>query len=171
MPFDRAQIAKTVQDLGAQNIFIGTSSWKYRGWCGMLYEEDRYIYRGRFAESRFNQGCLSEYAEVFKTVCVDAAYYKFPDHGYLAKMVSAVPKDFQFALKVTDEITIKRFANLPRFGARAGKPNEGYLNADLFSRSFLDPCRYFKNNLGLLLFEFSRFYPSDYEFGRDFVSD
>jgi len=102
---------------------------------------------------------------------VDAAYYKFPDHAYLEKMVSAVPADFQFALKVTDEITIKRFPNLPRFGSRAGKPNESFLNAEIFSRSFLDPCLPFKSNLSLLLFEFSRFYPSDYEYGRDFVAD
>jgi len=52
MPFDQAQITKTLQAFAAKNIFIGTSSWKYRGWCGMLYEEDRYIYPGRFAESR-----------------------------------------------------------------------------------------------------------------------
>jgi hypothetical protein len=41
----------------------------------MLYDEARYVYRGRFAESRFEKNCLSEYAEVFKTVGVDAAYY------------------------------------------------------------------------------------------------
>jgi uncharacterized protein YecE (DUF72 family) len=171
MSFDRAQLAKNVQDLAAKNVFIGTSSWKYRGWCGTLYDEDRYIWRGRFAASRFNQNCLAEYAQVFKTVCVDAAYYKFPDHRYLENMVSAVPGDFQFALKVTDEITIKRFKNLPRHGLRAGKANENFLNADLFSRSFVEPCRAFKNNVALLLFEFSRFYPNDYEFGREFAAD
>ena len=49
----------------------------------MLYDESRYVYRGKFAESRFEKNCLAEYAEVFKTVCVDAAYYKFPDEKYL----------------------------------------------------------------------------------------
>jgi len=29
----------------------------------------------------------------------------------------------------------------------------------------------FKKNVGILLFEFSKFYPSDYQHGRDFVSD
>ena len=46
-------------------------------------------------------------------------------------MVLQVPSDFQFGLKVTDEITIKKFANLPRFGLRAGKPNENFLKGDL----------------------------------------
>jgi uncharacterized protein YecE (DUF72 family) len=59
-------------------VFIGTSSWKYQGWFGQLYDRARYEYRGRFAEARFNSECLGEYSEVFKTVCVDAAYYTFP---------------------------------------------------------------------------------------------
>ena len=165
----RAGLKEPLESLAKQNVFIGTSSWKYPGWRGMLYDEQRYVWRGRFAESRFNKGCLAEYAEVFKTVCVDAAYYKFPDRRYLEGMVSEVPEDFLFAFKVTDEVTIKKFTNLPRFGARAGKPNEHFLNADLFIRGFLVPCEEFKRNIGLLMFEFSRFYPADFAHGRDFV--
>jgi uncharacterized protein YecE (DUF72 family) len=165
----RAGLKEPLESLAKQNVFIGTSSWKYPGWRGMLYDEQRYVWRGRFAESRFNKGCLAEYAEVFKTVCVDAAYYKFPDRRYLEGMVSEVPEDFLFTFKVTDEVTIKKFTNLPRFGTRAGKPNEHFLNADLFIRGFLAPCEEFKKNIGLLMFEFSRFYPADFAHGRDFV--
>src|SRR5262245_21391791 len=143
MPFDRDRIKQAVQKLAAQNIFIGTSSWKYRGWFGQLYDESRYIFRGRFSETRFKENCFAEYSEVFKTVCVDAAYYKFPDHRYLENMVSTVPSDFQFAFKVTDEITIKKFPDLPRFGPRAGKANDHYLNADLFAEQFIAPCEPF----------------------------
>ena len=42
------------------------------------YDEQRYMYRGKLAESRLEKNCLEEYAEVFKTVCVDAGYYRFP---------------------------------------------------------------------------------------------
>jgi uncharacterized protein YecE (DUF72 family) len=72
MEFDRDRLKARLSDLAAQNIFIGTSSWKYSGWRGIIYDEQRYVYRGKFAESRFEKNCLSEYAEVFKTVCVDA---------------------------------------------------------------------------------------------------
>ena len=41
----------------------------------MLYDGARCEYRGKFAETRFKRDCLAEYAEVFKTVCVDAAYF------------------------------------------------------------------------------------------------
>jgi hypothetical protein len=49
----------------------------------VIYDEQRYVYRGKFSESRFERTCLTEYAEVFKTVCVDAAYYTFPSEKYL----------------------------------------------------------------------------------------
>ena len=171
MAFDRKKTKDAVAQLAAQGVFIGTSSWKYPGWRGQLYDGERYVARGKFSESRFNRDCLAEYAEVFKTVCVDAAYYKFPDQRYLEGMVSQVPDDFLFGFKVTDEITIRKFTNLPRFGLRAGKPNENFLNADLFTTAFLKPCEPLKKNVGILLFEFSKFYPSDYQHGRDFVAD
>jgi uncharacterized protein YecE (DUF72 family) len=167
--FDRARLRQGVVALASRGVMIGTSSWKYPGWRGMLYDDDRYIWRGKFSEARFERSCLAEYAEVFKTVCVDAAYYRFPDERYLRGLVSQVPEDFQFTFKVTDDITIRRFTNLPRFGARAGKPNENFLNADLFTSAFLAPCEPFRRNIGLLVFEFSRFYPEDFARGRDFV--
>ena len=37
--------------------------------------------------------------------------------------------------------------------------------------AFVRPCESFKRNIGLLIFEFSKFYPSDYQHGRDFVAD
>ena len=79
----KSSLRKAVEHLAVNGIFIGTSSWKYRGWCGLLYDEQRYCYRGKFAESRFERDCLAEYAEVFKTVCVDAAYYQFSSTKYL----------------------------------------------------------------------------------------
>src|SRR6266436_4846761 len=157
-------------ELAAKGVFIGTSSWKYEGWLDQLYTPARYEYRGKVAKTRFERECLAEYAEVFKTVCVDAAYYTFPSEKYLAGLVEKVPADFRFGFKVTDEITVKRFPNLPRFGERAGKPNEHFLKAEVFERGFLKPCESIRPYVGLIMFEFSRFHSADYEHGRDFVS-
>lgn len=168
---NRERLKRQLAELAAQGVYLGTSSWKYPGWRGQLYDEGRYVYRGEFSQARFEKLCLAEYAEVFKSVSVDAAYYKFPDRRHLEGLVSQVPPDFQFAFKVTDQITIKRFTNLPRFGRRAGQPNEHFLNADLFASAFLAPCEPFKRNVGLLMFEFSHFYPSDYARGRDFMAE
>jgi uncharacterized protein YecE (DUF72 family) len=171
MPFDREKVKRAAVELAAKGVFVGTSSWKYEGWFGQLYTPTRYEYRGKVAKTRFERDCLSEYAEVFKTVCVDAAYYTFPSEKYLQGLVSHVPPDFQFGFKVTDEITVRKFPNLDRFGVRAGKPNENFLNADLFSRAFLKPCEAIRPNIGILIFEFSRFHSTDYEHGAQFVAD
>ena len=171
MQFNRDELKQQAQDLAAQGVFIGTSSWKYQGWFGTLYDRARYEYRGRYAQSRFNRYCLSEYAQVFKTVCVDAAYYTFPSKNYLEEMAQQVPDDFLFGFKVTDAITIKDYPNLDRFGDLAGKPNPDFFNADLFARDFLAPCESIRGKVGLLMFEFSRFWPADYEHGRDFLND
>jgi uncharacterized protein YecE (DUF72 family) len=170
MSFDREALKMKAAALAERGVLLGTSSWKYAGWRGMLYDESRYLWRDKVAESRFEKNCLSEYAEVFKTVCVDAAYYTFPSLKYLAGLASQVPTGFQFGFKVTDAITLKKFPNLPRFGQRAGKPNEQFLDAEAFERGFLKPCESIRSHVGILMFEFSRFYSTDFEHGRDFVS-
>lgn len=72
---------------------------------------------------------------------------------------------------MTCDITLKCFVNLPRLGIKAGKPNDNFLNAELFLSAFLKPCEPFHSNIGLLMFEFSRFYAADYQHGRDFIAD
>jgi uncharacterized protein YecE (DUF72 family) len=171
MTFNRDEMRSVLSALAGQGVLLGTSSWKYPGWLGQLYTEDRYVWQGRFSEARFERLCLAEYAEVFKTVCVDASYYKFPDARFLEGLFPQVPADFQFAFKVTDQITIKRFANLPRSGPRAGTLNENFLNAALFESDFLLPFAPYQKQIGLLMLEFSRFWPADYAHGRDFVAD
>jgi len=169
--FNRQGLKRQLENLAIQGVFVGTSSWKYPGWCGTLYDRARYEFKGKFAQTRFNRHCLSEYAEVFKTVCVDAAYYNFPSQQYLQTMVNQTPEDFQFAFKVTDAITIKNFPQLERFGEHAGKPNKTFLDVELFMKGFLQPCEIIRANVGLLIFEFSRFWQVDYQYGREFIAD
>jgi uncharacterized protein YecE (DUF72 family) len=171
MRFDLEQTKKKVAELATQGVFVGTSSWKYDGWFGQLYTPSRYEYRGKVAKTRFERDCLREYAEVFKTVSVDAAYYDFPRREYLQRLSDTLPDDFRFGFKVTDTVTIKTFPNLARFGAKAGQTNPNFLNAELFATAFLKPCQEIRAKVGVLMFEFSRFWPSNYEHGRDFVAD
>jgi hypothetical protein len=62
----REELAQRATDLAAQGVYVGTSSWKYPGCFGQIYNRDRYEYRGKFAQTRFNRDCLWEYAEVSK---------------------------------------------------------------------------------------------------------
>jgi hypothetical protein len=67
--FDRASFSKALHRLAASNVFVGTSSWKYKGWFGQIYEKSRYEWSGKFAESRFNRDCLSKY--LLKNITLD----------------------------------------------------------------------------------------------------
>ena len=169
MTFEREQLAARLKQLAARNVFLGTSSWKYPGWFGTVYDRSRYVWRGRFSNARFERDCLAEYAQVFPAVSVDATYYKFPTRRQLEELAAPVPAGFQFALKVTDEIVIKQFPALPRFGRRAGRENGNFLNASLFADAFVAACEGIRQNVGLIMFEFSRFGPGEFARGSDFV--
>lgn len=167
--FPLSDLKQALTALAERNVFIGTSSWKYPGWAGMLYDEQRYLYRGKFVESRFERDCLEEYAQIFKTVCVDAGYYQFPSPEYVGKLCAQVPDGFRFCFKVTDKITARTFPNLPRHGKKAGQRNPHFLNAELFRAAFLASCEKHREKMGVLIFEFSHFHPRDFERGREFV--
>jgi len=167
--FPVTALREALAALAERNVYVGTSSWKYPGWTGQLYDEQRYLYRGKFAESRFERDCLEEYAQVFRTVCVDAGYYKFPSPEYIAGLCAQVPDGFRFCFKVTDEITARTFPRLERHGNRAGQRNPHFLDAELFRAAFLASCERHREKIGVLIFEFSHFHPRDFERGRDFV--
>jgi uncharacterized protein YecE (DUF72 family) len=167
--FPRDELKEAVAALAREQMFVGTSSWKYEGWLGMLYTPERYWTRGRVSRAKFEKNCLSEYAEVFKTVCLDAGYYQFPSAAMLDTIFSQVPGDFRLSLKVTEEITVKRFSSLPRYGTRAGTANEHFLDADLFVGSFLGPLEGYRPQIGAIIFEFSPFQTGEWERGLQFV--
>ena len=98
----------------------------FAGWLGQLYTPARYEFRGKLAKTRFQRDCLSEYADVFKSVCVDAADYDFPRREYLQRLVDQVPDDFRFGLKVTDAITLKKFPNLDSLQGKGRTTQSGF---------------------------------------------
>ena len=167
-PFPQPALA-TLSELQADGLYLGTSAWKHPGWRGQLYDEQRYLTRRKFSNARFERECLTEYAETFSSVCVDASYYRFPDPRFLASIHEQVPEDFRFSHKVTDTITTRHFPNLPRHGAHAGKRNPVFLDSAIFLNSFLKPLRPYQDQTGLLILEFTRFRKGDFERGRDFL--
>ena len=78
MDFPRHELATMARSLASNGVLVGTSSWKYEGWIGLLYTKERYLTRGKFSRTKFEQTCLAEYCEVFPTVCLDGAFYRFP---------------------------------------------------------------------------------------------
>jgi uncharacterized protein YecE (DUF72 family) len=167
--FPRESLVTALASLASEGIYLGTSSWKYEGWLGLLYSRARYETRGKFSEAKFNRTCLAEYAEVFKTVCFDGGYYRFPKKETIEGYLSQVPSDFRLSLKVPEDITVKRYANIPENKELAGQINEHFLDADHFISNLLGPLEAYQNQIGTLIFEFSHFHPGDFERGLQFV--
>jgi uncharacterized protein YecE (DUF72 family) len=164
--FDRDALAGRLAALARDNIWIGTSSWKYEGWLGQIYTTERYLTRGKFSKSRFEAGCLAEYAETFPIVCGDFSFYQFPSPEYWRKLFAGAPAGLRFALKAPEEVTADVFPRHARHGPRAGMRNESYLNADAFTELFLEPLRPFQDRIPAVIFEFGARSASPREFVR-----
>ena len=147
-----------------ENIWIGTSSWKYDGWLGQIYTRDRYLSRGKFSQKRFEAECLGEYAETFPIVCGDFSFYQFPSPEFWQKLFASAPPSLKFALKVPEEVTCEVFPKHPRYGPRAGVKNPAYLAADALRALFLEPLEPYAARIAPLIFEFGSRTASPFEF-------
>jgi len=152
--FDKAALAGRLRSLAAQNIWIGTSSWKYPGWLDQIYSRDRYSTRGKFSQKRFEAECLAEYAETFPIVCGDFSFYQFPTPEFWQRLFATAPAGLRFALKAPEEVTAEVFPRHARYGPRAGMKNESFLNADALSAGFLEPLEPYRDRIAALIFEF-----------------
>jgi len=155
-----APLAERLAALARRNIFIGTSSWKYPGWIGNVYDPVRYVTRGKLSKKRFEQTCLEEYARVFPTVGGDFSFYQFPTEQLLERYFSQVPEGFRFSLKVPEDITVPHFPKHARYGTRAGKPNPDFLSAQKITDHFLRRLEPYRSKLGVLMFEFGTIHAS-----------
>ncbi len=170
-PFDRERLARRLAELARNDIFIGTSSWKYEGWCGQVYTRERYLVRGAFSQSGFEKRCLQEYSETFPVVGGDFSFYRFPPPDYWPGLFAGAAPGLRFALKVPEEITVKVFPKHARYGARAGVENPSFLNAALLEDALLKPLEPFRERICAFIFEFGTFPVSAYTHLRDFVRD
>ena len=149
--------------LRKQGVYLGTSSWKYPGWKGLIY---RAPYR---SEKDFQSRCLEEYGTLYPTVGVDHTYYAFPKSQQLLQYAQTTPEHFRFVFKVPDQITTLQFPNLPRYGKRAGTLNPFFLDPDFCLQELIEPLKQLGAKAGPVVFEFSRFRPQMIASGRMFL--
>ncbi len=154
--FDKERLARRLRELAERRIFIGTSSWKYDGWIDQIYTRERYFSRGKFSQKTFEAECLAEFAETFPIVCGDFSFYQFPTPEFWKKLFGGAPERLQFALKVPEEVTVEVFPRHPRYGPKAGRPNDQYLNVDAFRSQFLDVLEPYRSRIACLIFEFGK---------------
>lgn len=130
---------------------IGTCSWKYDSWRGLIYPE----------KGKINY--LKEYAKNYNNVEIDQWFWslfgidkiKLPDQKIVEEYVSSVNKDFKFSIKVPNSITLTHFYKYTTgIDSKNGiRKNPHFLSIELFEK-FLKSLEKMKDNIGVLLFQF-----------------
>jgi len=126
---------------------IGTCSWKYESWRGIVYS------------GTAGRNFLAEYAKKFRTVEVDQWFWSLhgpgrvtlPDPSTVSDYASSVPADFRFSIKVPDSVTLTHFRKKEK--ADALVPNPHFLSHELFS-DFLGRIKPLGKTAGPLIFQF-----------------
>jgi uncharacterized protein YecE (DUF72 family) len=134
------------------HVRLGTSSWTFPGWKGLVYE-------GATQLPALTRHGLTAYAKhpLFRAVGIDRSYYAPLDAADLAGYAAELPRGFPALSKVWDEATTFVFADHPRHGARAGKKNARFLDPGLVTNEVLPAyTEAFAAHTGPFLFELPR---------------
>jgi uncharacterized protein YecE (DUF72 family) len=147
-----------------EHIYLGTSTWAFPGWKGILYK------RAYKSQKEFTANSLGEYATVpwFRTVCIDSLFYNPPKAETLLHYASLVPENFRWVSKVWERLTIATYPKHPRYGAYAGRENPDFLNGELFKEAVLsayrDPAVLART--GPFVFQFAQFSERTMRYGE-----
>ena len=128
-------------------IHIGTCSWKYDSWRGLIYSDSP------------NINYLKEYSKSYNTVEIDQWFWSLfepsrvvlPRKNVVEAYKKSIPNDFLFTIKVPNSITLTHYYK--RNKKEELKPNPFFLSVDLFNQ-FLDSINPLLKNIGCLIFQF-----------------
>jgi uncharacterized protein YecE (DUF72 family) len=146
------------------DVKIGTCSWKYDSWQGLIYSK----------ESKANY--LADYARHFDTVEIDQWFWSLfdkialPRPQVVEEYAASVPDFFKFSIKIPNSVTLTHFYRKNK--NEPLKVNPHFLSIDLFER-FLQAIEPLQPNLGPLMFQFEYLnkqkMPSQIEFQKRFL--
>lgn len=122
-------------------IPMGTCSWNYDSWIGLVYSR----------KADYSAAYLNEYATKYPTVEVDSWFYRLPSPEDAFDYASRVPEGFSFACKVTESISLTHGRSRDRSAPLV--PNDGFLSPGLFA-SYLEGIEPLKSRIFLLELEF-----------------
>jgi len=143
-------------------LHIGTCSWKYESWRGLVYSDAPH------------PNYLAEYAQHYDTVEADQWFWSLfgpdkvvlPQPKTVVEYAAAVPDGFRFGVKLPNALTLTHFHPPSPAGASAGLrrtgqaaktdplvPNPHFLSLDVL-RAFLDRLEPMRGKLGPLMLQF-----------------
>lgn len=123
------------------SLRIGTCSWNYESWVGLVYS------RPQRAAAHY----LAEYAQHYDTAEIDSWFYRIPDRSSVLEYVHAVPAGFRWTCKAPQQITLTHH----RTSAASGQlvPNPDFLSIDVLHR-FLEVIEPILGTTDMIMFEF-----------------
>lgn len=130
---------------------LGTSSWSFPGWAGI-------VYRDAASAASLSQHGLVAYAKhpLLRTVGIDRTYYAPMTTAQFAAHAEQVPDEFRFLVKAHEALTIVRWPDHARYGARRGFENGLFLDVEHAKREVVDPfATGLREKAGPLLFQFA----------------
>lgn len=157
--------SETLTQLAQNSIYLGTSSWKYEGWKGVIYH-DHYQ-----STKQFEAHCLAEYAKFFPVVGVDHTYYSPPSSNTIDRYKQQTPDHFRFILKAPDALTLRYFPHIQRYKTKAGELNPNFLSFEYFREQLLPRALELEQKLASVIFEFSHFKKGTIESGSAFLNE
>ncbi|MEX3966197.1 DUF72 domain-containing protein [Paraburkholderia sp. EG286B] len=128
-------------------VRLGTSSWSFPGWRGIVYGED-------YSQSKLARDGLSAYGAhpLLRSVSIDRSFYAPLTVTDYLRYAQQVPDHFRFIVKAPALVTDASVR-----GER-GEPvsaNPCFLNAELAAREFVEPCLAgLGSKAGALVFQF-----------------
>ena len=113
-------------------IRLGTSSWFFPGWRGLVYE-------GVHPQTALSRKGLAAYAQIpmLRTVSLDRTFYAAISAVEYARYANQVPDDFSFVVKAPALVCD---AVMRDEGGRAKVANPHFLDAAIATREFVVPC-------------------------------
>ncbi len=85
------------------------------------------------------------------------------------KLFRQTPAGFRFGFKVPEQITVECWPVHPRYGALAGLENPTFLDAGLFEQAFLRVLEPYREQVGVLIFEFGTFRQKSFANAEEFA--
>ena len=126
-PVGPAPVSDDLSTLGQHlptGVFLGTSSWTFPGWSGLVYDHPA-------AASQLAREGLAAYGHhpVLRTVGIDRTFYGPIPASAFAEYAEQVPDGFRFLVKAHEVCTMARFPLHERYGVQRGQANDRFLHA------------------------------------------
>lgn len=134
----------------SERVRLGTMSWAYRGWAGIVYGD-------RVALKDMSELGLTAYSKhpLLRAVEVDRSYYEPLSAETFEAYAGQVPDDFRFVVKAHEECTVRVFPTHARYGPKRGLANDRYFDVAYAAEHVVGPTAAgLGPKLGALLFQF-----------------